>query len=270
MGITTLWDGEIWGGGQPAREQPPQIISAQIRGGRKAGFILGARGLPFPSRLELCCTSKASGPDPSPGAGGRAAAPPCVWGHGGYQTIVPKVASPVSLPTWKTGSRGAIIEETVDREGFSGAPHSVFIFPAATTFPHVSLLFLYSHIPIPFPCTHSLSPHSRCCFIFPFLFFLPRMLLLPTFSPCSSLCFHMLRGKHHLLPYFFCFILAALCCCSLRLFSISSHLSCSHPLLLVISFAAEWPRKPIRQRLPLSSHLHKVPHQDLVPAPAPL
>lgn len=128
------------------------------------------------------------------------------------------------------------------------------------------LLFLYSHISIPFLCTHSLSPHSRCCFIFPFLLFLPPMLLLPTFSPRYTLCFHMLWGKHHLLPYFLCLMLAALCHCSLRLFSISSHLSCSHPLFLV-SCADEWPRKPKRQSLPLSPHPHKVPHQDLVPAP---
>lgn len=191
-----------------------------------------------PSPSSWSCAAQAQAVDP--GAGGRAAAPSAVCGDmGGTRPDCPPGCLP-SIPPLQ-GQEEKSLKCLLEERGPPVPLALVFVFPAATTFPHASLLFLYSHIPIPFPCTHSLSPHSCCCFIFPFLFFLPPMLLLPTFSPHYTLCFHMLWGKHHLLPYFLCLILAALCHCSLRLLFTSSHLSCSHPHLLVISFAAESP-----------------------------
>lgn len=224
-------------------------------------------GLPSPAGWS--CAALAEPAEPSPGAVGRAESSStscCVWGHGGYQTIAPQAASPASPTTGKTGSRGAIIEKIVGREESPSATCSVFIFSAATPFPHAS-----PTLPL-FPHLHPFPLHSFPISPLTLLFYLPFSSLSPSHaSPSyflSSLhpVFSHLWGKHHLLPYFLCLMLAALCHCSLRLFSISSHLSCSHPLFLV-SCADEWPRKPKRQSLPLSPHPHKVPHQDLVPAP---
>lgn len=208
------------------------------------GFSPEAPVLPFPSWLELGCTSTASG---SGGWGESSSTSHRLWGHGGYQTIAPQLPPQHPSPP---GSRGAIIEKIVGREGSPGAPRSVFIFPAATSFPHTSLLFLYSHIPIPFPCTYSLSPCSRCCFILPFLFFLPPMLLLPTFPPWLHPVFSHVVGKTSppsILP-----VPNSSSSLPLQPQAVLHLLS---PFLLPSPPSGhEWPRKPMRQSLPSSSH----------------
>lgn len=134
-----------------------------------------------------------------------------------------------------------------------------------------SLVLLYSHIP--FLGTHSLSPHSCCCLIVPLVSYLHSVLLLFTFSPPSSLSSHMFCGKHHPLLYLPLLYSSSFFLCSLGPFSLSPLLTLypffSHPLLLIISPAAKWSIKPMRQSLPSSSHPTKVP-QRVTPAPGPL
>lgn len=218
-----------------------------------------------PSPAGWSCAAQAEPADPSPGAGGRAAAPLAVCGDTeGTRPLPPRLPPQHPPTTGKTGSRGAIIEKIVGREGSPSATCSVLIFPAAAPFPHASpTLPLFPH-PHPFPL-HSfpISPLTL-------LFYLPFSSLSPSHaSPSyflSSLhpVFSRVMGKTSppsILP-----LLNASSSLPLHPQAALSPLSCSHPLFLV-SFADEWPRKPMRQSLPLSSHPHKVPHQDLVTAP---
>jgi len=129
--------GDSMGGGQP-QHSPPQIISAPVEGGRKAGFSLHARELSCPS-WDLCSDRKASDCDSRQGAacwGKSSSIPPRAWGHGGYRAIAPQAAW-ASLPASKTGSSRAnrdIEEEIIGRGGILQCPSLHVYFPSCCHF----------------------------------------------------------------------------------------------------------------------------------------
>lgn len=134
-----------------------------------------------PSPAGWSCAAQAQPGDP--GAGGRAAAPPAAFGDtGGTRPLPPRLPAQHPSPP---GSREAIIEKIVGREGSPGAPRSCVHFsichhfstrlPTFPLFPHphpfplhsfpVSPLTLLFYPPFPF-----LSPsHASPSYFFPSL-----------------------------------------------------------------------------------------------------